>query len=270
MDEAKWMIQTNLLSQSPSPTISPDVFRSNQPALHRDPLSSTRRMTPRIIHMMHFPWDATHTLKENDEDFDHGPWETMRKYAPDFDVQLWTYSRIRDFCRQQAPAIWEHLSRCSHPVMMVDVLRWLVVSHFGGIYWQMNTTPLREMSAYLPSPGKNVRLFTEFVLTPDQCQSMAAEPIRNGQPEEATRVLIQAFSAHPAAPFVLKTIDLLMDRARTLTPKKDYDILYITGNAAVSTAYDRFGKDDASVELVDLRVSKQMIKWHYRGSWRRE
>ncbi len=227
-------------------------------------------MTPSLIHMMYFPWDEHQQLKANDEDFDHGDFDAMRAYAPDFEVRLWTYTRTRDFCRQHYPEIWQGLETCSRPVMMVDVLRWLCVYHFGGIYWQLNTTPLRAMSAYLPSPGKDVRLFTEFVLTPDQCQSMTAEPIRNGQPEESTRVLIQVFSAQPKALFVRKTIDFLLDRVRSHTPKKDYDILYITGNAAVSTAYDRFGKNDSSVELMDLPESKRMIKWHYRGSWRRE
>jgi hypothetical protein len=59
-----------------------------------------------------------------------------------------------------------------------------------------------------------------------------------------------------------------LERARTLQPKTDYDILYITGNAAASTAYDRFGKGDPAVELVDLEETRQIMKVNYQGSWR--
>ncbi len=220
--------------------------------------------------MMHFPWDKNFHLLANETNFDQRPIQTMRQYAPDFEVRLWIYSRIRDLCQTHYPSVWNVLQGCPHPVMLVDVLRWVVIHHFGGIYWQMNATPLRPMESHLPSASKRVRLFTEFCLSPEQCRAMAAEPIRNGEPEEPTRVLIQAFSALPNAPFVKRTLDFLLERVRNHVPKSDYDILYITGNAAVSTAYSQFGKEDATVELVGLAESRRMIKLHYCGSWRRE
>ena len=221
-----------------------------------------------IIHMMHFPWDRDQKLKENDEDFDHQPYFAMQKYAAGFDVRLWTYSRARSFCQEFYPDIWDALLKVTRPVMLIDVLRWVVVHHFGGLYWQMNTTPLKPMTAYFPSPGHAVRLFTEFDLTADQCQIAKSEPIRQGEPEESKRVLIQVFSALPGAAFVKNVIQLQLERIKSYRPKKDYDILFITGNAAISTAYDRYGKNDKSVELTGLAESRHMIKWHYRGSWR--
>lgn len=227
-------------------------------------------MSPSIIHMMHFPWDKNQTLKPNPEDFDRTSYDAMRAYAVNFETRLWTYPKARDFCTEHYPDIWKTLQTVNRPVMLVDVLRWVVIYHFGGIYWQMNATPLRAMSAYLPADAKGVRLFTEFILSEEKCRAMANEPIRNGEAEEPTRVLIQAFSARPREPFIKKTIEFLLDRVRKYTPKKDYDILYITGNAAVSTAYDHFGKNDPAVELMGLDESKRMIKWHYSGSWRKD
>lgn len=225
-------------------------------------------MAPRIIHMMHFPWDGNQRPKADENDFDHGPVAAMRAYAPGFEVKLWTFSAVRELCRERYPDVWAALENVARPVMRVDVLRWVVVHRFGGIYWQMNATPLRAMEAYLPAPGKSVRLFTEFELTPEKCRALAAEPIRGGEPEEPVRVLIQAFAAEPGAAFVEKTIDFLVDRVRAHEPRRDYDVLYITGNAAISTAYDRFGKSDESVERIGLDESRRMLKWHYRGSWR--
>ena len=227
-------------------------------------------MTPKIIHIIYFPWDENHRLKADEFDFDQTPIELLRQYAPDFEVKLWTYSRARDFCQQHYPNVWKKIEHSSHPVMLVDILRWVVVHHFGGIYWQMNAVPLQPMDNLLPSAGKQVRLFTEFLNSPEFCQSMAKEPIRAGVPEESTRILIQAFSALPQANFLEKTIGFLVDRFEHHIPQKDYDILYITGNAAISTAYDQFGRQDSRVELIDLATSRRMLKWRYEGAWRKD
>lgn len=227
-------------------------------------------MTPKLIHIIYFPWDENHQLKANELDFDQAPIEQLRQYAPDFEVRLWTYSKARDFCRQHYPDVWKVVEQCPHPTMMVDILRWVVVLHFGGLYWQISTTPLVPMKDLLPGFAKHVRLYTEFVLTPAQCQAMASEPIRNGEPEEPIRVLNQVFAATPGAPFIQRMLDLILERNRTLVPKCDYDVLYIGANAALSTAYDRHGKDDSAVELISREQSKRMIHWRYLGSWRKD
>lgn len=227
-------------------------------------------MTPKLIHIIYFPWDNQHRLKSDENDFDHTPIELLRNYAPDFEVRLWTYSKARAFCLAHFPDIWATVTQCPHPTMMVDILRWLFVHHFGGIYWQITATPLVPMASLLPARDKNVRLFTEFNMTPEQCQAMASEPIRRGEPEEPTRVLNQVFAAEAGAPFIRNVLDLVLERNRTLVPKNDYDILYIGANAALSTAYDRYGKGDPSVELIDRATAKTMIHWKYLGSWRKE
>lgn len=218
--------------------------------------------------MLYFPWDRDQKLCDDTESFDRTAYGAMCQYAPDFNVRLWTYGPAVEFARKHYPVVWDMLKTVARPVMMIDVLRWMVVHHFGGIYWQMNTSPLVPMNDYLPSSGRSVRLFTEFDLNPEQCRIAMAEPIRQGDPEESKRVLIQVFSALPGAAFVKKVIDFQMERLRTHQPKKDYDVLFITGNALVSTAFDRYGKNDASVELINRTDSRRMIKWHYRGTWR--
>lgn len=225
---------------------------------------------PRIIHLIYFPWDRNQRLLDDPLAFDRAPVEAMRAYAPDFEVRLWTYPEARSWCESHYPEVWRVLQRASRPVMLVDVLRWVVVHQVGGIYWQLGTTPLAPMRAFLPSDGKDVRLFTEFELSPEQGQVAAAEPIRAGEPEESTRVLIQAFSARPKAKFVERMIEFQTERMLRYEVKRDYDVLFITGNAAASTAYDRFGRSDPAVELIPSSESRRLMKWHYRGTWRLE
>lgn len=221
-----------------------------------------------LIHMLYLPWDRNQKLKADFDDFDHAPYEAMREYARGMEVRLWTYPKVQALCAEHYPEVWAALQEVARPVMMVDVLRWVVVHRFGGIYWQMNTTPLVRMESFLPAAGNSVRLFTEFDLTDEQRRKAIDEPIRRGEPEEAKRILIGVFSASKGAGFVQNMIRFLVNRLRQHVPIRDYDILYIAGNAAASAGYDQFGKDDATVEVVSLAASRRMMKLHYEGSWR--
>ena len=220
--------------------------------------------------MIYFPWDRTGTLLKDQHDFDHRPHENMVRYAEEFDVVLWTYDKAEDFCRSHYPDIGRLMHTLAHPTMRVDVLRWLVVWHFGGIYWQYDMNPLAPMDRMLPSKGKEAKVFTEFVADSKHCRKMAAEPIRRGEPEEPVRILNQCFSAIPRQQFIRKVLDLILERSRTLVPKKDYDILYICANAAVSTVYDQFGKHDAMVERVSRADTRSLMQIEYKGTWRKE
>lgn len=219
--------------------------------------------------MIYFPWDQEGKLKADVLDFDHGPYERMMRYAPDFEVQLWTLKRAEEFAEENYPDIGKLMWSLAHPTMMVDVLRWLVVYHFGGIYWQYDMNPLVPMTRMLPPEECQVRLFTECVVDDAWCREVAQIPIRRGEPEEPIRVCNQAFSATPRQPFIKRVLDLIVERATRLTPQEDYDILYICANAAVSTAYDRYGKDDPAIDLVPEPETRRMMKIQYRGSWRR-
>lgn len=223
---------------------------------------------PRLIHLIYLPWGKDQQLLSDCHNFDHRPYDNMVCYADGFEVRLWTYDRVKAFCSPTYPAIWKLVHTLARPTMMVDVLRWLVVYHFGGIYWQYDMNPLVPMDRMLPAKEKGAKVFTEFVNDAAFCRETAAEPIRQGEPEEALRVLNQCFSARIMHPFIKGVLDLILERCRTLTPHKDYDVLYICANAAVSTAYDRFGKHDSSVELATRDETRAMMKIQYRGTWR--
>lgn len=225
---------------------------------------------PRIIHLMYFPWGKDQKLLADQDAFDHAPYERMRKYAPDFEVKLWDYRAAEAFCLEHYPDVWRDLKSAARPVMLVDSLRWLVVYHFGGVYWQYDMTPLAPIERMMPAAGMQARMFVEFILSEEQCRRMAEQPIRKGVPEEPIRVLTQTFSAVPRHPFVWKTFALIMERIRTLELKCDYDLLYISANAVASTGYDLYGRPDPAVELTSREDTRKLIKIHYKGRWRVE
>ena len=219
---------------------------------------------------MFFPWGKDQKLLADQNNFDHGPYERMKKYAPDFDVMLWDFYATEKLCLAHYPEIWKVALSLPRPMMLVNTLRWLMVYHHGGISWQYDMNPLRPMAAYLPSSDKECRVFTEFEHDEAGRRLKIDEPIRNGEPEESIRIPSQVFSAVPRHRYMKAVVDFIHERSKKYTFKRDYDCQFITGNAAASTAYDLFGKNDPTVERVGAVETRQMIKIIYQGTWRTE
>ena len=227
-----------------------------------------------IIHMMFFPWDKNQRFLDDDLNFDHAPYLKMVervKSIPNAHVIMWTYSKTKEFCKKNYPAFWNILEKYSQRnIMYIDILRFFIVYHYGGIYWQYDSIPLSSsMIDYLPSKNKKWRLFTESVITQEYALKMANEPIRKGKSEELIRVVTGAFACNERKnPNVLDLIFFYFKRMLTEKLHSDYDVLYISGNAAMSEYYDQYLKNNQEVELTSLEDAKKMINWNSKGSWK--
>jgi mannosyltransferase OCH1-like enzyme len=226
---------------------------------------------PRIIHLIYFPWDtSTQKLKDDPNDFDHTAYNDLKAANPGYDVKLWTLPVCRQFVQRYYPTYENDIFNVPRPVMMVDILRLLITYHYGGIYWQYGSKQLVDMGQFLPDTknDKNVKLFTEIILTDEFANEMRKEPIRNGQPEEKLRVGTQIFSAIPRHPYLLELFKTSIENTRKYKIIRDYDILFTTGNAMMSTVYDQVGKYQKDIEIVDLDQSMRMATISSNGSWR--
>jgi hypothetical protein len=239
-----------------------------------DNLKEHSRDNKLIIHMMYFPWDENQEFRENEFAFDHSPYQKMVervKPMPNAHVIMWTRSKTKEFCIKYYPAVWDMLEKYSQRnTMYIDVLRFLVVYHFGGLYWQYDSIPKSEsMMDYFPSNGKKIRFLTETIITPDFSKCMTFERIRNGKPEELLRIANQVFCCNESKHHLLFNF-ILFQTQRMATEKvlNDYDILYIAANAALSEFYDRYIKNNQDVELVPLEQTHHIVNFNGKGSWR--
>jgi hypothetical protein len=226
----------------------------------------------KIIHLIYLPWTRDQKLKDDVNDFDHRYYHDLRKkYVPKgWTIKMWTQPLLK----AHFPTYWnlaiQHMVR---PTQIVDLMRWVVLAEFGGIYMQYDSTikvdPLEHL---LPGRGKHVRLFTETVLSPEQCvENGKKHAVRNGIPEEPVRVMNQAMSSvRPHHPFIVLCRDTIMENMVRYKPKQDYDFLFYGANSLISTLYDRQGRVNDSVELVDEKTTKQWLTVSSRGSWRME
>lgn len=198
-------------------------------------------------------------------------WANLERYDSEAEFHLWGQEELEALSEGYRPGLWKELSGLARPVMAVDILRWLVLYREGGLYWQLGCVPWRPLEAFVPeNPDVECQLWTENVMTEAECRAMAAKPIRKGLPEEPVRVTIGVIYCKQGAAFAKRMLDFLLERAKRWTPQEDYDVLYITGNAAMSEAWDRFGKDDPRVELTGLEETRQMVRWQYHGMWRKD
>ena len=234
-------------------------------------VSSYNNESPKIIHLIYIPWDKQQKLKDNHLDFDMKPYIKLKQNNPDYNIKLWTLPDIQEFVRNFYPENYNDIFDVPRPVMIVDIIRLLVVYHYGGIYWQYGSIrKVNSMDIFQPSNDKKVKLFTEIVLSDAKAQEMKNEPIRNGEPEEKIRVCTQIFSAVPKHPYIFKLFKTALNNKNKYQVKRDYDILYITGNAMMSTVYNQTGKNMNDIELVDYDTTQKIIKISSSGSWRKE
>lgn len=225
---------------------------------------------PKIIHLIYIPWDKNQKLKDNYLDFDKKSYEELRDKNPEYFVKLWNLLDIKEFLSIYYPQYYDFIFQLYRPVMIVDLIRLLIVYHYGGIYWQYGSKrKVKSMDYFLPTENKKVKLFTEIIITQKYSKYMAdSEIIRNGEPEELIRVCTQIFSAEKNHPYMLILFLKGLSNCKKYKPQRDYDILYISGNAMMSKVYNEVGRYMNDIELVDYKTVRKMLNISSNGSWR--
>ena len=220
------------------------------------------------IHMMYFPWNSKGIL-QYEYNFDHSIIKSFKKFLPTmFSIQMWTLSKTKLFVSNNYPEYYKILfcnESIKHPTQIVDFCRLLVVYHYGGIYWQFESIPKVPLQTFLPDHQYTCKLFIECIISKHFSFQMSSEPIRKGKPEELTRIANQIFSAKGHCTFLKYCLNKSFENLQKYIPKRDYDILYIGGNAMISEAYNEFQKKhDIQLE----QHTKKFIQISSHGSWR--
>lgn len=83
------------------------------------------------------------------------PQQTVKKLNPDYEYILWTDQTARDFIEENYNWFLPTFDSYPYPIMRADAIRYFILSHYGGIYidldngCEMNLDPLLTFPAWL-------------------------------------------------------------------------------------------------------------------------
>lgn len=226
---------------------------------------------PRIIHLIYIPWDRNQKLLNDPLAFDQTYHQQLQQRFPRWRVMMWTGPLLHTFVEKHYPGLWDAATAAAaRPTQLVDLFRWLLIYHWGGLYIQFGSVLHVEPERLLPREGEGVRLYTEFVWFSPILRHLPAWrfPCRGGRPEEERRVMNQLFSAVPRHPYIDLTWRTILQRMQKIRPQCDYDILFVGANAFVSELYEQKGRSWPGVALVNFWQTRHMATISSKGSWR--
>jgi mannosyltransferase OCH1-like enzyme len=237
----------------------------------------------------------------------YGLWDTkpfpdyMKKHILEWQKQGWTSLKIwnRQMCEDFLQQIsfnsydWFYLYQMlPRPVQRADLLRYLIIREFGGMYVDIDLQPLDNSSSssyeywntiMSKNQSHHAWFFIEHVMT-EEWTHFTAEHFhcRQGEPEKMIRYANFAFASTPQHPILDDILGLVKHRCQVYLLKDqkqepesetdkqqaDYEILYTTGPDIISEIVPLYLNEHKDVITVE-----EHNDWFYHecaGSWRNQ
>ena len=218
---------------------------------------------PRIIHQV---WVGNKPVPE----FYTKCQKTWKIFNTEYEHKMHTDKTAIDFVREHYPQYLSVYQDMAKPVERADMLRYLVVHHYGGVYADMDTSCLMPIDK-LFTPEDKVVVAIEF------------------EKPSGTQILQWAFAARPKQQVFLDIADEIVVRHNYLSSRKssmpwvDIDTLTLwkTG-PMLFTEYmmKHYKKDPKSItihekctfgayDMTPMCLKKAYLVHHFDGSWKK-
>ncbi len=219
-----------------------------------------------IRKILHFVWKDESIPAEFR--YYHASW---RRHHPDWEVKIWTDQRSEAFVSEHYPDLMALYRSYPQDISRADVIRYLVLEHFGGVYADLDFECLRPVDPLLS---------TDVVV-------VGVEPTPHPQrsADEMTRTVCNAWIASPQGHPFWEHLRSLLTVAGS-----DPDPLHATGSQLLTKAVDSyqpatslrvlesvylypFDKDDCrSGRIFNLQYYLEKTRdsyavHHWNGSW---
>jgi len=146
--------------------------------------------------------------------------KSWARFHPGWEYRFWTDAEGEPFVEANYPEFLELYKSYPYPIQRADVLRYLLLHHFGGLYVDMDIECLRPIDDLLA--GKEVLAV----------QEPAAHASERGIPSYLSNAFIATEPGHPLLVALLK--DLLEESAVAVTHQ---DVLEMTGPRKLDWVY---------------------------------
>jgi mannosyltransferase OCH1-like enzyme len=163
-------------------------------------------------------------------------------------------------------------------ILKADFARYIILYNKGGIYTDFDIVAKKPLSFLLKKYRNYDCVFLEEkTFSKDEAEHIVAnEPIRktlntNDRIGPLLRIANYFMIASPKHPILKDAIDLCVQRS-TLSPSRDYDVLFMTGPDVITTSVDRFSEklNEVRTVIVPKSEADQYISHLAHGHWRND
>ena len=200
--------------------------------------------SPRVLGQMSVPRIIHQTWKNSSPPDRFAAFQaTWRRLHPGWTYLFWTDETTRTFVADHHPWFLETYDGYSLPIMRVDAARYLWMSHFGGIYADLDLEPVQSVDEILNGPDGPQLL-------------MASEPASHCVLHDKPLIISNAFLAStPRHPAWQEVAQLLVERRCWPDP------LTATGPFLLTDLYQRSPSFRAAVRLLDPVIMSPFDKF---------
>ena len=218
---------------------------------------------------LHFMYGLFEDDKEIPEEFSANL-ENWSVKNSDFEIELWTRERCETLLQEQFPEFQELYNSFTRRVQRADLMRYLVILHAGGFYFDLDCEPVDNVDLSSLSETGFVG-FTEKVVAKEVGIRLArTEPIRQGTVEDpGPRIANFAFGAVPNHPLLRDIVDEVKTRCEnndTHPEYSDYEIMFTTGPDVFTHVVNRHDYDD--VTILSKEDTDEAVQHNATGTWR--
>lgn len=239
------------------------------------PLYYQSQITPKRLYFLYgFLGDGYQITRQEYKD----NLDRWKQEHPDWTISILrrNYDSLDDFVKDTFAWFWLTYQNYPKNIQRCDVIRYMLMYQYGGVYSDLDVTPKRSVNWLLDEyPWANVIFGVARIKPKDKCRATTKhETIRRGEPEIPHRLsnyfMVSRIPYHPIWIDILK---LAKNRSRAKITSQ-YGIIYTTGPDIVTTALSKRRHMYQDIAIVPI---EKFTQWFPHGcssfsndnSWRK-
>lgn len=218
----------------------------------------------RIPRILHFTWGLLEPERPLPKPY-RDQIENWQQRHPEWEIRIHDGHAMRCLAEEFPEIPYDAYARA---IQRCDVCRPMLLARHGGVYADLDVTPLDSLETVIREAGDpGALLLTEVVLSvPAAVINGLRRRIRRGRPERRRRIANYLMASEPGHAIWQEVLGLLSERA-ALSVREDYDVIYTTGPDVITEALTRL-RDRADVRVLDADRSRACFHHAQDGGWR--
>jgi mannosyltransferase OCH1-like enzyme len=197
-----------------------------------------------------------------------------QRLHPGWTYRFWTDATARAFVAEHYPEFFATYDAYRAPIMRVDAARYLWMSHFGGVYADLDMEPVRALDELLDTDGAQIAMACE---PPSHCRL-------HGKPLILSNAFLASAPRHPAWQEVMALLAVRRDWSDPLAATGPFLLtdLYLGSpgfraavrllDPVVTSPFDKFAAwdaaDGANRDKLYARLPRETFAiHHWVGTW---